>query len=73
MKFQNLKEDKRGLSTGKIAALIGALIFIVLVVSLSPTMFNGINSDMGGPAWMITVLPIVVAAGLVMAVYKAFR
>jgi len=56
----------------KIATLIGALIFIVLVSALAPTMFSGLNTT-GGPTWLTTVLPIIVASGLVFAVWKAFN
>jgi uncharacterized membrane protein YjdF len=56
----------------KIATLIGALIFIVLVSALAPTMFSGLNAT-GGPTWLTTVLPIIVASGLVFAVWKAFN
>lgn len=66
------KMDKRGISSGKIAALIGALVFVVLVGALAPTFFSDIN-ETGGPAWVNTVLPIVVGAGLVMAVWRIFK
>lgn len=61
-----------GLNT-KIAVLIGALIFIVLVVALGPTMFNGLNNISGAPTWLNTVLPLIVGAGLLFAVWRAFN
>lgn len=64
--------QKKGASSLKIGALIGALIFIVLVVALGPTMFEGLNIS-GAPTWMATVLPVIVGAGLVMAVWRVFR
>lgn len=64
--------NKKGLGGGKIAMLVGALIFIVLVGALGPTMFGDLNIT-GAPAWVSTTLPIVVGAGLVMAVYRVFR
>lgn len=67
-----MRQDKRGLSRGKIAGLIGALIFIVLVGALGPTMFSDLNIT-GAPAWLATVLPIVVAAGLAMAVWRVMN
>lgn len=68
-----LMKDKRGLSKGRIATLIGALIFIVLAVALAPTMFSGADNISGAPTWLNTILPLIIAAGLVMAVYKAFN
>ena len=56
----------------KIAALIGALVFIVITVAVAPTMFTGLNTT-GGPTWLNTVLPIVVASGLIFAVWSAFN
>ena len=64
-------KNKKGAIDGKIATLIGALIFIVITVALAPTMFSGLNTT-GGPTWLNTVLPIIVASGLVFAVYRAF-
>lgn len=69
--LQNL-DSKKGMGSGKIAALIGALIFIVLVVALAPTMFTGLN-ETGGPSWMDTVLPVIVGAGIVFGVWRAFK
>lgn len=67
-----LPKNKKGMGSGKIAALIGALIFIVLVVALAPTMFTGLNAT-GGPSWMDTVLPVIVGAGIIFGVWRAFR
>lgn len=67
-----LPKNKKGMGSGKIAALIGALIFIVLVVALAPTMFTGLN-ETGGPSWMDTVLPVIVGAGIIFGVWRAFR
>lgn len=57
----------------KISVLIGALIFIVLAVALAPSMFSGANNVTGAPTWVNTVLPLLIGAGIVMAVYKAFN
>jgi uncharacterized membrane protein YeaQ/YmgE (transglycosylase-associated protein family) len=54
-----------------IAGLIGALLFIVLVGALGPTMFANLTIA-GAPSWVSTTLPIVVGAGLVLAVWKMF-
>ena len=59
--------------TGKIATLIGALIFIVLAVALAPTMFNGSNNISGAPTWLNVVLPLLIGAGVVFAVWRAFN
>lgn len=66
-----LKTDKRGLAMGQISALIGALIFVVLAVAVAPTMFTGLN-ETGGPSWLSTVLPVIVSAGLIFAIWKSF-
>jgi hypothetical protein len=58
---------------GKIATLIGALIFIVLAIALAPSMFSGASNVSGAPTWVNTVLPLLIGAGLVVAVYKAFN
>ena len=65
-------ENKKGMLDGKIATLIGALIFIVIAVALMPTMFSGLNTT-NGPSWLNTVLPIIVASGMVFAIYRAFK
>jgi len=57
---------------GKIATLIGALIFVVIVVAVGPTMFTGLNIS-GAPTWLATVLPIIVASGLLFAIWRAFN
>ncbi len=57
---------------GRIAGLIGALIFIVIAVGVGPTMFTGLNIS-GAPSWLATVLPVIVASGIVFAVWRAFN
>lgn len=61
-----------GLSNAKVAGLVGALLFIVLVGALGPTMFQNLTIS-GAPTWVSTTLPIIVGAGLVMAVWRTFR
>jgi hypothetical protein len=56
-----------------VAVLIGALIFIVLAVALAPTMFAGANNITGAPTWVNTVLPLLIGAGLIFAVWRAFH
>lgn len=55
--------------------LIGALILIVLAVALAPTIFesvNTLNGTAGVPTWVPTVLYVIVGAGLVFLIWKAF-
>jgi hypothetical protein len=63
--------NKKGVSA-KIGVLIGALIFLILVVALAPTFFNGLSNISGAPSWLNVALPVIVGAGLLIAVYKAF-
>lgn len=75
--FENAKDslNKRGMSP-KVTGLISALILIVLAVALAPTMFYNLNATGLGtnsPSWLATVLPIIVAAGLVFIIWRAFN
>lgn len=59
----------------QISYLIGALIVIVLAVSLAPTMFAGVNdlqNETGVPSWVPTVLFVIVGAGLVFLIWRTF-
>lgn len=67
----NLSKDKKGM-TGKIAGLVSALIFIIMVVALGPTMFSGLNIT-GAPDWLATVLPVIVASGLLFGIWRSFK
>jgi hypothetical protein len=62
-----------GALNGKIAGLVGALIFIVLAIALAPTMFNGSNNISGAPGWLGSVLPLLIGAGLVYGVWRSFN
>ena len=57
---------------GRVSALIGALVFLVIAVAVGPTLFTGLNIT-GAPSWLATVLPVIVASGLVFAVWRAFN
>ena len=57
---------------GRISTLIGALIFVVLAVALAPSMFLGLTNITSAPSWVGTVLPVIVGAGLVFMIWKAF-
>jgi len=61
-----------GLNT-KIGMLIGMVILLAMVVALAPTMFTGLNNISGAPAWLGTVLPIIVAAALVILAWRSFN
>lgn len=64
-------KNKKGAMSGKIAGLIGALVLIVLATSLAPTMFSDLNIT-GAPTWLAVVLPVIVAAGLIFIIWRAF-
>lgn len=67
-----VSNNRRGFGNVKIAVLIGALIFIVLVGALGPTMFGNL-SIVNAPSWYNTVAPLIVGAGLIMAIWKVFQ
>lgn len=67
-----MEKISRKAQGGKVGVLIGALLFVVIMVALAPTMFTGLNTTTG-PAWVNTALPIVVGAGLIMMTYRLFR
>lgn len=66
-----LSGNKKGMGKGKIAVLIGSLIFIIMLGALAPTFFSNLTTA-SAPSWYNTILPVVVAGGLVMAVWKVF-
>lgn len=71
------KKGETGVNS-KITYLIGGLIVIVLAVALAPSMFEGLaglnTTATGGniPTWVPTVLVVIVGAGLVFLIWKAF-
>jgi len=79
-KFDISLSQKKGQAgiNGKISYLIGALIVIVLVVSIAPTMFTSLSDlsnttlNPGVPAWVPVVLFVIVGAGLVFLIWKSF-
>ncbi len=76
-KFDLKKMNKRGQSSvnSKITYMVGALIVIVLATALGPTMFSniaGLDNDTDTPSWVPTVLYVIVGAGLVFLIWKAF-
>lgn len=56
--------------------LIGAVILIFLVSALAPEIFTNLDGLTGAesdvPAWVSTVLVVIVGAGLVFLVWRAF-
>ena len=69
--------QKRGQAKvdSKISYLIGALIVVVLATSLAPEMFVAITdleNATGVPSWVPTVLFVIIGAGLVFLIWRAF-
>lgn len=71
------KKGQAGINS-KIAYLIGALILIVLAVSVAPTMFTSLTDlanetlNPGVPVWVPVVLFVIVGAGLVFLIWRSF-
>ena len=77
MGFDLIALQKRGAHSvnGHVEYLIGALILIVLATALAPTIFssvNDLNGSAGVPTWVPTVLYVIIGAGLVFLIWKAF-
>ena len=67
------KKGQAGVSKA-MTGLIGAVIVVFLVVALAPEIFSGLSdleADVAVPAWISTVLFVVVGAGIVFIVYRA--
>jgi len=83
MEFDLMKMQKKGMASTKhtIDWIIGGLIAIVLIATLSGTIFGYLGTGPTGlgnitanpavPTWLPTVLIIIVAVGLVYLVLKA--
>lgn len=56
-----------------VAIVIGVVIMAVLVTALAPTIFNGSDSITGAPTWFNTIYPLILAAGLVLIVWRAMN
>lgn len=72
-----MKMQKRGQMNvdSKISYLIGALIVVVLATALAPTMFENVtnlSNDSDVPSWVPTVLFVIVGAGIVFLIWRAF-
>jgi len=78
MKSFNLKEmQTKGQAnvSSKVSYLIGALIVVVLATALAPEMFSNIanlSGDSNTPAWVTPTLFVIVGAGLIFLIWKAF-
>jgi len=64
--------DKKGMSSSKVGGLVGVLLLVVIIAALAPTMFTNWSVS-SAPSWYNTVGPIIIAAGLVLTLWKAFR
>jgi protein-S-isoprenylcysteine O-methyltransferase Ste14 len=75
MNFDKLQKKAQSGVSGKMTALVGALIVIVLAVSLAPEMFSGVadlEADTNTPDWLPVVLYVIIASGIVFLIWKAF-
>lgn len=80
--MEKITLNKKGNVSSKIDTLIGALLVIVILVALAPTMFQGFgggatglaNTSVAGtalPTWLPNTLAVITAIGLVYLVYTA--
>jgi hypothetical protein len=70
--------NNKGAVGQSIDKLLGAVLVILFVVVLAPVIFgtDGLtNTDLvaDAPAWMVTILTVVVGIGLVFLVYRVFE
>ena len=73
--LSELQEKGQAGISGKMTALIGAVIVIFLVVALAPEMFSGLadlETDTNTPDWVPVVMFVIVGAGLVFLIWKTF-
>jgi len=78
VKFDITKMQKRGASgvDKNMTFLITGLIIVLLAVNLAPEMFSGVaglENESGVPGWVPTVLYVIVGAGIVFLIWKAFN
>lgn len=74
--MKNLLQDKKG-ESDKISLLIGGVLLVLFVVVIAPVIFgsNGLtnsNFTADAPAWVVTLLTLIVGIGLVLFVYRSF-
>lgn len=69
-----MQMSRKGATGTQVSALIGSIILIALIVSLAPNLFGQlVNITAGGaPAWVATTLTVIIAAGVVLMVWKGF-
>jgi len=69
------KKGQAGVNS-KVSYLIGALIVVVLATAIAPEMFSNIANLTGNesdtPTWVPSVLFVIVGAGLVFLIWRAF-
>jgi len=70
--------NNKGAVGGSIDKLLGAVLVILFVVVLAPIIFgtDGLaNTDLisDAPAWLVTILTVIVGIGLVFLVYRTFE
>lgn len=73
--FEAQKKGQAGLNA-KMTGLIGAVIVIFLVVALAPEIFEQLgvlDANQDTPAWVSTVMVVIVGAGLVFLVWRTFQ
>lgn len=55
--------------------LLYGLVIVLMAVSLAPTIFGNINdldTSNGTPVWLKVTLPVVVGAGVLFMIWRAF-
>lgn len=62
------KKGAAGVSKAMLAMLM-MVIIVQLMVSFAPTMFEGLVNITGAPAWVGTVLPILIGAFLIFIIW----
>lgn len=68
-----MQKNKKGAVNARIMGLIGALIAVVIAVALAPSMFVGLTNITNAPSWVGVALPVIVGAGIIGFIWKAFR
>lgn len=74
--LKQLQKKGQAQISGKMTMLIGAVILIFLVVALAPEIFSQLDAlETAGdaPAWVTTVMFVIVGAGLVFLVWRTFN
>lgn len=70
--LEQSKMGKKGAASGVSKAMLAMLMMVIIVqlmVSFAPTMFEGLVNITGAPAWVGTVLPILIGAFLIFIIW----